>query len=85
MTVDLPTKSMVDSQTGNKVVMFDLEIVCDRGMANRLAIQSQTGAQIYNNDGDPVSYINMEKGDALRLRYYNGGYHILFITGESYT
>ena len=78
--VNLPTKSMIDRQTGNKVVMFDLEIVCDRGMANRLAIKSQTGAQIYNNDGGTVSYIDMEKGDTLRLRYYNGGYHILFKT-----
>lgn len=78
--VNLPTKSMVDRQTSNKVVMFDLEIVCDRGMANRLAIKSQTGAQIYNNDGGTVSYIDMEKGDTLRLRYYNGGYHILFKT-----
>jgi hypothetical protein len=67
---------MVDKLTENKTILFDLEIVCDRGMANRIAVKSQSGAQIYNSDGDAINNIDMERGDSLTLRYYNGGYMI---------
>ena len=62
----------------NEVVMFDLEIVCDHDMPNTIRIMSQSGAQIYGNNGNNISYIDMEKGDVLRLRYYNGKYARLF-------
>lgn len=81
--MDLPTKSQVDAKVGNAVVMFDLEIVCDKDMPNRIRIRSQTGAQIYGNNGNNISYIDMEKGDVLRLRYYNGKYaRIFYNTGN---
>ena len=77
LSVDLPTKSNVDSAVSNANVMFDLEIVCDRDMPNSIRVRSSTGAQIYNNDGGAHSYIDMAKGDILVLRYYNGGYMII--------
>lgn len=75
--VDLPNRTKINSLVSNAVVMFDLEIVCDRDMPNRIRVRSSTGAQIYNNDGGAHSYIDMEKGDILVLRYYNGGYMII--------
>lgn len=75
--VDLPTKTAIDRQTNNKVVIFDIEIVCDHAMANTISVRSQAGAQIYDWDGNTLSYINMQKGDATSLRYYNGGYTII--------
>ena len=75
--VDLPTKTRINSLVSNAVVMFDLEIVCDRDMQNSIRVRSSTGAQIYNNDGGAHSYIDMAKGDILVLRYYNGGYMII--------
>ncbi len=75
--VDLPTRTKINSLVSNAVVMFDLEIVCDRDMPNTIRVRSSTGAQIYNNDGGAQSYIDMARGDILILRYYNGGYMIL--------
>lgn len=77
LAIDLPTKTQVDNATSNANVTFDLEIVCDRAMPNTIRVRSSTGAQIYNNDGGAHSYIDMEKGDILVLRYYNGGYMII--------
>ena len=83
LEIDLPTKTQVDSMVSDEVVMFDLEIVCDKEMPNTIRIMSQTGAQIYGNNGNDISYISMEKGDVLRLRYYNGKYaRILYNTGS---
>ena len=83
LEIDLPTKTQVDSMVSDEVVMFDLEIVCDKEMPNAIRIMSQTGAQIYGNNGNDISYISMEKGDVLRLRYYNGKYaRILYNTGS---
>lgn len=75
--VDLPNRTKINSLVSNAVVMFDLEIVCDRDMPNTIRVRSSTGAQIYNNDGDGISYIDMARGDILVLRYYNGGYMII--------
>ena len=72
--VNLPTKTQIENVTGKSNIIFDVEIVCDRSMANRLKIKSQTGAQMYNNDGNAIDGIDMERGDVLILRYYNGGY-----------
>lgn len=83
LEIDLPTKTQVDSMVSDEVVMFDLEIVCDKEMPNTIRIMSQTGAQIYGNNGNDISYISMGKGDVLRLRYYNGKYaRILYNTGS---
>lgn len=75
--VDLPTKTQIDNELGNRVVMFDIEIVCDRTMPNKICVRSRTGAQIYGYNGQTISSYDMAKGDVLRLRYYNGGYHVL--------
>ena len=77
LSVDLPTKSQIDNELGNRVVMFDIEIVCDRSMPNKICVKSRTGAQIYGYNGQTISSYDMAKGDVLRLRYYNGGYHVL--------
>lgn len=83
LEVDLPTKTQVDSMVSNEVVMFDLEIVCDHDMPNTIRIMSQSGAQIYGNNGNNISYIDMGKGDVLRLRYYNGKYaRVFYNTGN---
>lgn len=75
--VNLPTKTNIDKATGNAPVIFDIEIVCDRNMPNRIKVKTQSGAQMYNNDGSAIDGIDMEKGDSLTLRYYNGGYMII--------
>ena len=83
LEIDLPTKTQVDSMVSNEVVMFDLEIVCDHDMPNTIRIMSQSGAQIYGNNGNNISYIDMGKGDVLRLRYYNGKYaRVFYNTGN---
>ncbi|WP_456098052.1 hypothetical protein [Porphyromonas sp.] len=75
--MDLPTKTMIDKHAGGKDVFFNLEIVCDKEMWNKIKIKSRAGAQIYNNDGLAIDGIDMMRGDSLTLRYYNGAYHIL--------
>lgn len=76
--VELPKKSVIDKLVNQNVVQFDLEIVCDRSMPNKLKIYSEDGAYIYNNNGAEMGGIDMTKGDVLRLRYYNGGWNLLF-------
>lgn len=77
--INLPTKSKIDGITGNVPVQFDLEIVCDRTMPNKIKIYSKSGAFIYDNNGNAISGgIDMAKGDVLRLRYYNGGWNRIF-------
>lgn len=76
--VELPKKSVIDNLVNQNVVQFDLEIVCDRSMPNKLKIYSEDGAYIYNNNGAVMGGIDMTKGDVLRLRYYNGGWNLLF-------
>lgn len=76
-TLRLPTKTTIDNQTGSVPVIFDVEIVCDRNMANTVVLTSQTGAQIYNQNGSTVSTVDLAKGDSINLRYYNGGWIII--------
>lgn len=76
--VELPKKTVIDSLVNQNVVQFDLEIVCDRTMPNRLQIYSKDGAYIYDNNGAQMGGIDMAKGDVLRLRYYNGGWNLIF-------
>ena len=75
--VDLPTKTMIDRYTGGKDTFFNLEIVCDKEMWNKIEVRSRPGAQIYNNDGIAIDGVDMTRGDSLTLRYYNGAYHVL--------
>jgi hypothetical protein len=75
--MDLPTKTMIDKHAGGKDIFFNLEIVCDKEMWNKIKVKSRPGAQMYNNDGIAIDGIDMMRGDSLKLRYYNGAYHIV--------
>lgn len=77
LPVDLPTKTQVDARTSNAAVVFDLEIVCDRVMPNTVVLRSQTGGQMYDQNGNTVSTLDMAKGDSIKFRYYNGGWIII--------
>lgn len=77
LNVKLPTLAQVNKQTGNVPTIFDIEIVCDRNMGNRIRVSPQSGCTLYNNDGNSISGIDMERGDSLTLRYYNGGWMIV--------
>lgn len=79
--INLPTKTNIDKATDNVPVIFDIEVVCDRAMPNRLCLTSQTGAQLYNSNGDAMDKWDMERGDSCTLRYYNGGY--MFVNSEN--
>lgn len=77
LNVKLPTLAQVNKQTNNVPTIFDIEIVCDRNMGNRIRVSPQSGCTLYNNDGNSISGIDMERGDSLTLRYYNGGWMIV--------
>lgn len=75
--VRMPTKAMVDQYTDNAAVQFDLEIVCDPFMPNMIVLESQTGGQMYNQNGGNIATIEMAKGDSIRLRYYAGRWTVI--------
>lgn len=77
LNVKLPTLAQVNNQTNNVPTIFDIEIVCDRNMGNRIRVSPQSGCTLYNNDGKSISGIDMERGDSLTLRYYNGGWMVV--------
>lgn len=77
MSVKLPTKTTVDQMTGNAAIQFDLEIVCDPFMSNTVVLTSQTGGQMYNQNGETVSTIDMAKGNSIMFRYYAGRWTII--------
>lgn len=77
LNVKLPTLTQVNKQTNNVPTIFDIEIVCDRNMGNRIKVSPQSGCTLYNNDGKSISGIDMERGDSLTLRYYNGGWMVV--------
>lgn len=77
LNVKLPTLAQVNKQTNNVPTIFDIEIVCDRNMGNRIRVSPQSGCTLYNNDGKSISGIDMARGDSLTLRYYNGGWMIV--------
>ncbi len=77
LNVKLPTLAQVNKQTNNAPTIFDIEIVCDRNMGNRISVSPQSGCTLYNNDGKSISGLDMERGDSLTLRYYNGGWMVV--------
>ena len=77
LNVKLPTLEQVNKQTNNVPTIFDIEIVCDRNMGNRIRVSPQSGCTLYNNDGKSISGLDMERGDSLTLRYYNGGWMVV--------
>ena len=74
LAVDLPTKSQIDGYTDNAAIMFDLEISCDAQMSNKIRLRSSTGAQMYDHKGGTIASQDLDNGDAITLRYYNGKY-----------
>ena len=77
LNVKLPTLAQVNKQTNNVPTIFDIEIVCDRNMGNRIRVSPQSGCTLYNNDGKSIGGLDMERGDSLTLRYYNGGWMVV--------
>lgn len=77
LNVKLPTLAQVNKQTNNVPTIFDIEIVCDRNMGNRIRVSPQSGCTLYNNDGKSISGLDMERCDSLTLRYYNGGWMVV--------
>lgn len=77
LNVKLPTLAQVNKQTNNVPTIFDIEIVCDRNMRNRIRVSPQSGCTLCNNDGNSISGLDMERGDSLTLRYYNGGWMVV--------
>lgn len=77
LNVKLPTLAQVNKQTNNVPTIFDIEIMCDRNMGNRIRVSPQSGCTLYNNDGKSISGLDMERGDSLTLRYYNGGWMVV--------
>lgn len=77
LNVKLPTLAQVNKQTNNVPTIFDIEIVCDRNMGNKIRVSPQSGCTLYNNDGKSISGLDMERGDSLTLRYYNGGWMVV--------
>ena len=74
LAVDLPTKSQIDGYTDNAAIMFDLEISCDAQMSNKIRLRSSTGSQMYDHKGGTIASQELDNGDAITLRYYNGKY-----------
>ena len=74
IAVDLPTKNQIDGYTDNAAIMFDLEISCDVQMSNKIRLKSSTGAQMYNHKGETIASQDLDKGNAITLRYHNGKY-----------
>ena len=74
LAVDLPTKSQIDGYTDNAAIMFDLEITCDAQMSNKIRFRASTGAQMYDHKGGTIASQDLDNGDAITLRYYNGKY-----------
>lgn len=77
LTVRMPTKAMIDRLTSNAAVQFDVEIVCDPFMSNTVVLTSQSGGQMYNQNGGTISTLDMAKGDSIRLRYYAGRWTVI--------
>lgn len=77
LNVRLPTLTQVNDAVGNESVIFDIEIICDRNMPNKIKVSPQNGCTMYNNDGGSISGLDMAKGDSLTVRYYNGGWMVV--------
>ena len=77
LNVRLPTLTQVNNAVGNESVIFDIEIICDRNMSNKIKVSPQNGCTMYDNDGGSISGIDMTKGDSLTVRYYNGGWMVV--------
>ena len=83
----LPNHSQIIQITGKSNVTFELVIVMSIHVEGRsVRIQGVDGGALLDNNGNwhagnNYGYMDMGKGDVLKLRYYNGHY---YITGHDY-
>ncbi|MDR1402657.1 MAG: gp58-like family protein [Tannerellaceae bacterium] len=59
------------SYAGYREFMF----ICNRWSTSTVRIYGASNCPIIDNNGNTVSYIELQKGDILKLGYYNGSYY----------
>ena len=81
-TVNLPNAQKIIQITGKSNVTFELVIVMSIHVdGKRIRVQGVNGGALLDNNGNwhagnNFGYMDMEKGDILKLRYYNSHYYI---------
>jgi len=81
-TVNLPDFNRINQITGKSNVTFELVIVMSIHVEGRsVRIQGVNGGALLDNNGNwhagnNFGYMDMAKGDILKLRYYNGHYYM---------
>lgn len=86
-TVNLPNAQKIIQITGKSNVTFELVIVMSIHVdGKRIRVQGVNGGALLDNNGNwhagnNFGYMDMAKGDVLKLRYYNSHY---YITGHDY-
>ena len=86
-TIYLPNHSQIIQITGKSNVTFELVIVMSIHVEGRsVRIQGVNGGALLDNNGNwhagnNFGYMDMSRGDILKLRYYNGNY---YISGHDY-
>ena len=86
-TVYLPNASRINQIIGSSNVSFELTIIMTIHVEGKsIRVQGVDGGALLDNNGNwhtgnNYGYMDMGKGDVLKLRYYNGHY---YITGHDY-
>ena len=86
-TVNLPDFNRINQITGKSNVTFELVIIMSIHVdGRRIRVQGVNGGALLDNNGNwhagnNFGYMDMAKGDILKLRYYNSHY---YITGHDY-
>ena len=86
-TVYLPNAQQINQIVGVNNASFELTIIMSIHVEGRIVrIQGVNGGDLLDNNGNwhagnNFGYMDMGKGDVLKLRYYNGHY---YMTGHNY-
>nr|DAI50177.1 MAG TPA: Putative tail protein [Caudoviricetes sp.] len=86
-TVNLPTASRINQITDTNNISFELTIIMTIHVEGKyIRVQGVNGGALLDNNGNwhagnNYGYMDMGKGDVLKLRYYNGHY---YMTGHGY-
>ena len=75
--VYLPNRSEIERATGKTNTTFELQILLAHTATRNIRISSQAGGVLLNNSGNPMNDLNLGRGNALILRYYDGYYYIM--------
>ena len=75
--VYLPNRSEIERATGKTNTTFELQILLAHTATQNIRISSQAGGVLLNNSGNPMNDLNLGRGNALILRYYDGYYYIM--------